>query len=61
MKIGIVVFIVGIIGVFGIILFFVVFGIEYWLFVTEICESFDFKNGILDIEEEVNRNLMNVF
>lgn len=58
MKIGIIVFVVGIVGVIGVILFLVVFGIEYWLFVIEICGSFDFNNGILDIEEEVIRNLM---
>lgn len=31
----------GIIDAIGIILFLVAFGIEYWLLVTDICESFD--------------------
>lgn len=60
MKIGIAALIAGIIGALGIILFLVAFGTEYWLLATETCESFDSKNGTLDIEEEVNRNLMNL-
>lgn len=58
MKIGIAALVAGIISAVGIILFLVAFGTEYWLLATETCGSFDSNNGILDIEEEVTRNLM---
>ena len=61
MKIGIAALIAGIIGAISVILFLVAFGTEYWLLSTETCESFDSTNGTLDIEEEVNITLMNVF
>lgn len=60
MMIRIILLKAGIIDAIGIILFLVAFGIEYWLLVTDICESFDSISGTLDIEEEVNITLMNV-
>lgn len=61
MKIGITALLAGIIVAIGVILFLVAFGTEYWLLATETCESFDSTNGTLDIEEEVNITVMNVF
>lgn len=58
MKIGIAALVAGIISAVGIILFLVAFGTEYWLLATETCGSFDSNNGLLDVEEEVIRNLM---
>lgn len=61
MKIGITALIAGIIVAIGVILFLVAFGTEYWLLAMETCESFDTTSGTLDIEEEVNITVMNVF